>query len=483
MHKRNVVWTPQPKQQLFQQRPEYEALYGGAAGGGKSDALLAEALRQVNIPHYRAIIFRKTYPQLSELIDRSKDIYKPAFPRARYNHTDHFWRFPSGAKVYFGSMQREQDRTNYQGKRYDFVAFDELTHFTWQEYSYLMSRNRPGGPGTRVYIRATTNPGGIGHGWVKDRFITAAPPLTPITGEYTVVTPDGPLKLKRKRIFVPATVFDNQKLLDNDRNYLANLAMMPTAERDALLYGDWNSFSGQVFREWRDDPAHYDDHLCTHVIKPFRIPGFWTRYRGFDFGFSRPFSVGWYAVDPDGRLYRIAEYYGSTGEPNVGVQMQPAEIAVNIRRIEAEEPNLKGCQIYGVADPSIFDESRGMSIAAMMETSPNFISWAPGDNTRIAGKMQYHFRLAFGKDGRPMFYCFNTCKHFIRTIPALVYDAKHVEDIDTSQEDHIYDECRYVMMNNPIAARKNELQPPKEFDPLDLWTDTTIKDKYAFYRQ
>ena len=124
-----------------------------------------------------------------------------------------------------------------------------------------------------------------------------------------------------------------------------------------------------------------------------------------------------------------------------------------------------------------------MSIAAMMETSPNFISWAPGDNTRIAGKMQYHFRLAFGKDGRPMFYCFNTCKHFIRTIPALVYDAKHVEDIDTSQEDHIYDECRYVMMNNPIAARKNELQPPKEFDPLDLWTDTTIKDKYAFYRQ
>ncbi len=479
----NVIWSPQPKQQLFQQRPEYEALYGGAAGGGKSDALLAEALRQVHIPHYRAIIFRKTYPQLSELIDRSKDIYKPAFPKARYNHTDHFWLFPSGSKIYFGSMQRTGDRTNYQGKRYDFVAFDELTHFTWDEYSYLMSRNRPGGPGTRVYIRATTNPGGIGHGWVKDRFITAAPPLTPITGEYTVVTPDGPLTLKRKRIFVPATVFDNQKLLDNDQNYLANLAMLPAAERDALLYGDWNSFNGQVFSEWRDDPAHYDDQLYTHVIKPFRIPRFWPRYRGFDFGYSRPFSVGWYAVDPDGRLYRIAEYYGSTGEPNVGVQMQPAEIAANIKRIEAEEPNLKGCQIYGVADPSIFDESRGMSIAAMMESAPNFISWAPGDNTRIAGKMQYHFRLAFGKDGRPMFYCFNTCKHFIRTIPTLVYDDKHVEDIDTDQEDHIYDECRYVMMNNPIAARKNELQPPKEFDPLDLWTDMDTKDKYAFYRK
>lgn len=476
----NKIWSPQPKQKLFQERPEYEALYGGAAGGGKSDALLAEALRQVHIPHYRAIIFRKTYPQLSELVDRSKDLYKRAFPHARYNHTEHHWTFASGAKIYFGSMQREQDRTNYQGKRYDFVAFDELTHFTWQEYSYLMSRNRPGGPGTRVYIRATTNPGGVGHGWVKDRFITAAPPLTPISDEYEVVTPDGPRKFMRNRIFVPATVYDNKELLNNDPDYLAKLAMMPEAEREALLYGSWDSFEGQVFREWRNDPAHYDDQRWTHVISPFRIPKHWPRYRGFDFGYSKPFSVGWYAVDYDRRLYRIAEYYGCTGTPDRGVEMHPADIAAQIKRIEAEDPNLKGCAIHGVADPSIFDESRGESIAAMMERSPNFVYWAKGDNTRIAGKMQYHYRLAFDEDGLPMFYTFNTCKHFIRTLPALVYDETRVEDVNTKQEDHIYDECRYVLMENPIAPRKNAIKKPREYDPLDLWQEDRT-DKYTFY--
>lgn len=477
---KRVIWSPQPKQRQFQERPEYEALYGGAAGGGKSDALLAEALRQVNIPHYRAIIFRKTYPQLSELVDRSKEMYKAAYPHARYNHTEHFWQFPSGAKIYFGSMQRTQDRTNYQGKRYDFVAFDELTHFTWDEYSYMMSRNRPGGPGTRVYIRATTNPGGRGHGWVKDRFITAAPPLTPIVGDYEIVQPDGTRhQIKRKRIFVPASVFDNQRLLENDPNYLANLAMMPEAERNALLYGSWDSFDGQVFREWTNDPNHYEDREWTHVISPFKIPAHWKRYRGFDFGYAKPFSVGWYAVDTEGRMYRIAEYYGCTDTPNTGIKINPIEIAANIRRIEAEDENLKGHKIIGIADPSIFDESRGESIAAMMARSPNFVYWDGGDNTRIAGKMQYHYRFAFDSDGIPMFYCFDTCKHFIRTIPTLVYDQNHVEDIDTTQEDHIYDECRYVMMENPISPRPNEARKPKEFDPLDR--DAT-QDKYKFYR-
>lgn len=479
---RTAIWKPQPKQFLFQRRPEYEALYGGAAGGGKSDALLAEATRQVHIPHYRAIIFRKTYPELSELIDRSMDIYKPAFQKARYNDSKHFWSFPSGAKIYFGAMQHLKDRKKYQGKRYDFIGFDELTHFTWDEYSYMFSRNRPSKAGTRVYIRATTNPGGVGHGWVKDRFVTAAPPMTPIRGEYSVITPEGEKKMTRNRIFVPATVFDNQKLLENDPNYLANLAMLPEAEKMALLYGSWDSFDGQVFREWKNDPAHYEDRQWTHVIKPFRIPRHWLIYRGFDFGYSKPFSVGWYAVDEDGRIYRIAEYYGCTGEPNHGVEMHPAEIAANIKRIEAEDANLKGHTIYGIADPAIFDESRGESIAAMMERSPNFITWGKGDNTRIAGKMQYHYRFAFDKYGYPMFQVFDTCKHFIRTIPTLVYDQRHIEDIDTTQEDHIYDECRYVLMENPISPRANMVEKAPDFDPLNIWADAHPIDKYAFYR-
>ena len=483
MRMANIVWQPQPKQAAFMARPEYECLYGGAAGGGKSDALLAEALRQVHIPHYRAIIFRKTYPQLSELIDRSRALYGPAFPRARYNQTEHCWTFPSGAKVYFGSMQYTKDRINYQGKRYDFIAFDELTHFTWDEYSYMFSRNRPSGPGTRVYMRASTNPGGIGHGWVKDRFITAAPPLTPVEDNYEVPDPSGRLiKLRRRRIFVPSTVFDNQELLRNDPNYLANLAMLPEAERNALLYGSWDSFDGQVFREWRNDPQHYDDQRWTHVIDPFPIPKHWRIYRGFDFGYAKPFSVGWFAVDEDGRIYHIKEYYGCTGTPNTGIKLNPVEIAAGIRQMEAEDPVLKGKQIVGIADPSIFDESRGESVARMMQRSPNFIYWQGGDNTRLAGKMQFHYRLAFDSEGLPMFQVFSTCKHFIRTIPTLVYDESKVEDINTDQEDHIYDMCRYVMMEHPLSPRMNEDIRKLGNDPLDLLQDSQQADKYRFYR-
>ena len=447
-----IVWRPQPRQAEFMRRPEPEALYGGAAGGGKSDALVIEALRQVHIPHYRGLILRKTYPQLSDLVDKSMAYYKRAFPTAQYNATSHVWVFPSGAKIYFGSMQYTKDRTNYQGKAFDFIGFDELTHFEWEEYSYMMSRNRPTGPGTRVYLRATTNPGGVGHGWVKARFITPAPPGTPIVEQFPVRMPDGTEKvLERARVFIPSSVFDNPALLENDPDYLASLASLPEAEKQALLYGSWDSFSGQVFTEWRNDPGHYQDQRWTHVIVPFAIPRHWKIYRGYDFGFSKPFSVGWYAADEEGRLYRIKELYGCTGRPNEGLRIDPVEQARRIREVEQNDPMLKGRTILGVADPAIFDESRGESIAAMMERGPYFLHWVPGDHTRLAGKMQFHYRLAFDGEGRPMFQVFSTCRHFIRTLPNLVYDESNVEDIDTRQEDHIYDECRYVLMENPIS--------------------------------
>ena len=462
----DTVWKPQKKQIDFLSRSEYEVLYGGAAGGGKSDALLVEALRQVDIPHYTALILRKTVPQLSELIDRSRQIYSMAFPKAVYNSTEHVWKFPSGAKIHFGSMQYVKDRINYQGKRYDFIAFDELTHFTWEEYSYMFSRNRPSGAGTRVYIRATTNPGGVGHGWVKERFITPAPPLTPISDTYSVVTPSGErVEMTRQRVFVPSTVFDNEILLKNNPEYLASLAMLPDAEKKALLYGDWDSFDGQVFTEWRNDPVHYEDMRYTHVVSPFRIPRHWQIYRGFDFGYTRPFSVGWYAADNDGRLFRIREYYGSTGRPNQGVCFEPTRIAEEIRKIEENDPNIKGRSIIGIADPSIFDGSRGRSVAELMEKAGVF--WRPGDNSRISGKMQYHYRFAFDGEGVPMFYVFNTCKNFIRTVPSLCYDTLNVEDIDTSAEDHIYDECRYVLMHIPIKAREHhQVDLKSAYSPL-----------------
>lgn len=475
----NIIWRPQPKQAAFMARPEWEALYGGAAGGGKSDALVCEALRQVHIPHYKALILRKTFPQLGELIDKSLNYYPRAFPAAKYNATAHTWTFPSGARVIFGAMQYTKDRTKYQGQAYDFVAFDELTHFTFEEYSYLFSRCRPNGPGTRCYIRATANPGGVGHGWVKERFITAAPPMSPVWSDVEIVFPDGHQETRRRsRIFVPSSVFDNPALLQNDPDYITNLASMPEAERRALLYGDWDTFSGQVFTEWKNDPSQYASRQHTHVVDPFLIPQDWAVWCALDWGYARPFAVGWYAVDHDRRLYHIREYYGCTGTPNQGVKLEPGEVARRIRQIEAEDPNLRGRTVHRVGDPAIWQSDGTESIGALMERER--VSFERGDHARISGKMQVHHRLAFDADGVPMLYVFSTCKHFIRTVPNLVYDEKDVEDIDTDGEDHIYDALRYVCMKNPIAPPKKPVPKLKAWDPLSTEPEY---DRYEFYRR
>lgn len=460
----NVVWSPQPRQLEFMMRPEDEALYGGAAGGGKSDALVIEATRQVHIPHYKGLILRKTYPQLTELIEKSLRYYSVAFPKARYNASEHTWHFPSGAKVVFGSMQHSKDKLNYQGKAYDFIAFDELTHFTYDEYIYLSSRNRANGPGTRVYIRSTANPGGIGHSWVKERFITAGEPMKTMW-ETVKIEHDGKIeKRHRSRIFVPSSVFDNKILLENDPNYLTRLASMPEAERKALLYGDWDSYSGQFFSEWRNNPDHYIDRQWTHVIDPFEIPSDWVIYRSFDFGYHRPFSVGYYAIDREGVAYRFYEWYGCTETPNEGLRLQPYDLFKEVAKLEREHPWLKGRKINGVADPSIWDASRGESVADV--AAKHGIYFVPGDNHRVAGWQQCHYRLSFDENGYPMFYVFKNCKDFIRTLPALQFDEHRVEDLCTTMEDHQADEFRYFAMYRTIKPRQIELPDLYKQSPL-----------------
>ena len=463
-----IIWKPQPKQIEFMSRPEYEVLYGGAAGGGKSDAIIAEALRQIDNPNYRGIIFRKTFPQCRELIIKSLRLYKAAVPGAKYNASEHFWKFPSGAMIYFGSMPNKDSYLNYQGLSYSYIAFDELTHFTQEEYEYLISRNRADGEGLRVYIRATANPGGIGHGWVKERFITASEPGVPYTVEQEITDNNGNKHtVSRTRVFIPASVFDNKKLLDNDPNYLGNLAMMPEAQRKALLYGDWDSYEGQVFTEWKNDPAGYITRRGTHVIEPFEIPASWRRWRSFDFGYSRPYAVQWWAVDYDGRAYLYRQLYGcNKGQPNTGVRDEPREIARKIKQIEDELE--RGNTIYGVADPAIWDESRGMegTIISMMEREGVYFD--KGRHDRLSGKMQCHYRMAFDDEDRPMMYVFKTCKPFIRTIPNLIYDQNHVEDIDTTLEDHDYDAMRYFFMANPINPPQRKKPQIRSWNPLDL---------------
>lgn len=460
----NIIWRPHPKQVEFMKRGEYEVLYGGAAGGGKSDALVIEALRQVDNPNYRAIIFRKTYPQCRELIIKSLRFYPAVYPDARYNSTEHIWTFPSGAKIYFGSMPNSMSYLNYQGLSYSFIAFDELTHFTQDEYEYLISRNRADGPGLRVYIRATANPGGIGHGWVKERFISPVPPGT--VQKFTVDVPDGrggTVTKTRRRVFIQSSVFDNPALIKNDPNYVINLSSLPQAQKKALLYGDWDSFSGQVFTEWRNDPEGYQTHLGTHVIEPFTIPGGWRRYRSMDWGFSKPYTVQWWAVDYEGRAYLYRELYGAR-ENNVGSFEQPAAVARKVREIE--EQLEKGNDIYGVADPAIWDESHGHAGTIITAFEKEGIFFDKGKNQRLSGKMQVHIRFAFDESNRPRAYVFNTCKDFIRTVPNLVYDEHHVEDVNTAQEDHDYDAMRYFFMLNPLPSEL--LVKPKEklWDPL-----------------
>lgn len=473
---RNVVWEPQPKQRAFMRRTEDEVFFGGAAGGGKSDAIVIEALRQVHVPNYKGLILRKTYKNLTELIEKSQNYYPRAYPGARYNGTEHKWSFPSGAKIYFGNVRGTTYKTDYQGMQYDYIGFDELTHFTFDEYSYICGRNRPSGPGTVCYVRATGNPGGIGHGWVKDRFVTRAEPLTRFTNDLEIDLPDGSKKrLTKSGAFVPSLVFDNAVLLENDPNYLAQLASLPEAERRAMLYGDWNSFSGQVFREFRDLPEHYKDQEWTHVIEPIPIPRHWQIVRSFDWGFHHPFSVGWWAVDEVGRMIRIRELYGCVqGSPNTGVEWPDQKVAQEILRIEREDPNIAGHPIIGVADPAIGLSKDTMGYGAAANMAKEGVYFSKAMNSRIIGKMQLHYRLAFNTHGHPMLQVFKTCVNFIRQIPSLVYSEIDVEDIDTEQEDHIYDETRYAICTHMISAPikpAEELRYSPPDDPLNLIKD------------
>lgn len=473
-----TIWTPTARQNEMFRRGENEGFYGGAAGGGKSDYLVIDALRDVRIPTYKGLILRKTFPQLVEIEEKCFRYYPRVVPGAKYNAGKHVWTFPGGAKIFLGSMQHSKDKYKYQGHEYDFIGIDELTHFTYEEYSYLLSRNRPSGEGTHVRMRATGNPGGIGHGWVKQYFVTAAPPGATKWRKFEVLMPDGTVqKIWLSSVFVPSKVFDNPHLLEKDPLYMAKLANRGEAEKNALLYGSWDSYEGQVFVEWKDDIEHYRDGKWSHVINPFKIPPNWQIIRSFDWGYAKPFSVGWWAVDADGRYFRIRELYGCTGTPNTGVKWSPQQIAERIREIENTDENLKDRFIYGVADPAIFSEEPGHNIAGDMAACG--VYWNKANNSRLSGKMQFHYRFAFDKQGTAMIYIFSTCKEFIRTIPNLVYSEKKVEDVDTETEDHIYDESRYALQEHVIGKRENALPVPVAYDPLDI--SNPSKGEYGFY--
>lgn len=434
----DINLTLTQKQKIFSDATETEVLFGGAAGGGKSFGQTADALiYALKYPGIRQLILRRTFPELTRsIVNTSFELFPQQI--ASYNHAQHIWRFCNGSVIEFGICDMDGDVTKYQSAEYDIIRLDELTHFTSYQYLYLISRLR-GANSFPKQMKSTCNPGGRGHGWVKSRFIDGKEPLTAYgaAGE--------------TKIFIPALVTDNGFLMKSDPDYQKRLKLLPEQEKRALLYGDWNIFSGQVFTEWKQHYSGYDSHIGSHVIKPFAIPHSWRRYRSFDFGYSKPFCVQWWAVDYDGVVYMYRELYGCTGEPDTGVRWTPDRIAEEIVELEKDDG-----QIFGVADPSIFDKSRGESVAEMMERHGVFFE--PADNTRLAGKMQMHYRLAMDDEGKPKMYVFSSCTGFIRTLPSLCYDSHCPEDVDSTLEDHPYDAARYFLMTRPIAPRQPKVR-------------------------
>lgn len=460
-----VDYTPTPKQYAFHASTANEVLYGGAAGGGKTKAIVMDAFsRCTRFPRTNAYVFRRTYRELEDtVIAEAKASIPPEL--AVYNVGRHEMHFTNGSKIYFRHCATLADRFTYQGAEIHWLYFDELTHFEKEIYDYLKTRLRAKASlGITPIVRCSSNPGGIGHGWVKSYFVDAGPYMQPVSHFVSSSALGG----RRKKIttqYIPSLATENPYITDD---YIFELEQKPEALRRALLEGNWDAFEGQVFVEWKDDPEHYRDRRWTHVIEPFPIPASWPRFMSFDHGYSKPFSCGWWAVAPDGTAYRYREWYGCTTQPNTGIKISPRQIAIGIVQREAEESR-ENISVSRVADPAIFDKSRGDSVADQMmpvNGQPG-VYFLQGDNTRLAGKMQFHERLRFDAAGRPKMQIFSTCKDFLRTVPTLPYSETKLEDIDTDAEDHIYDETRYFLMAHPLPAAEQPRRVPKAYDPFD----------------
>lgn len=486
-----VVWAANPGPQFkFLSCAAFEALTGGARGGGKSEALIMDALWGVHIPEYRAIFFRLSYPDLQQLIERTMLRYKKIYPDARWNQTEKSWTFPSGAKILFRFLKNDNDWIHYQGHEYHWMGFEELTQFTETQYINLLPSCRStveAIPGYECRIRATCNPGGRGHNWVKARFvdpwptgdrIIVEPMRDPVTGETKYAT----------RAFFPSTFRDNPQLLKNDPEYVLRLMLLPEADRKAMMDGDWNAFIGSVFRFSNGIHLWSWDDFKKRTGST-RIPKHWRRYRAMDWGFAKPFSIQWFAVDENNVAYLYREWYGvkynAQGKvmEDHGIRMEPEKVAERIKKIEKAagewDDETDRSLVTGIADPACWnrgtgDHEGGPSIVEQMKRQN--VLWTAGKNDRLSGKMAVHDRLSYEMNEEKtrvvippgLVIIGEEAPHTLRTVPALEYDDYDVEDVDTTMEDHAYDSLRYFCMARPyapdkvIAKRKGRLSQEKE---------------------
>ncbi len=440
--------APSPKQRQFLRARAKYVCFGGARGGGKSWAVRVKALKlALRYPGIRIMIMRKTIQELRDNHVRPLlGMLPPAV--AVYNKTENVFTFTNGSIIQMMYCGCENDLDHRQGIEYEIIFLDEATQHEENVFLKLTAclRSTTGYP-RRLYL--TCNPGGVGHGWVRRLFIDRKYRAGENPNDY---------------VFIQSLVTDNHALMRMQPEYKAQLEALPPKLRKAWLEGDWSIFDGQFFEEFRDAPN--PERTYTHVIEPFDPPASWKRLRSYDWGYSKPFSCAWWAVDHEGRLYRLLELYGSTATPNEGIKWTTDEQFRRIAQIEREHPWLAGHRIEGVADPSIWAEAGGVSTAAV--AAKHGVYFSPGDNKRIPGWMQVHYRLRFDENGIPMMYFFSTCKAAIRTLPLLVYDKRTPEDLDSTGEDHAADEIRYMCMLNPITPPTPAPEQAKPYDPLDV---------------
>lgn len=454
-----IDWEVSPQQAEFIESTARHLGYGGARGGGKSWAVRAKASKNcLKYKGYRALILRRTYPELES--NHIQPLLALLEGIAKYNDGKKRFTFKNGSMIQLGYCDSDKDVRRYQGQEYDGIFIDEATQFKeeWIIRIRACNRGKNSFPKQCVY---TMNPGGESHSFFKRLFIERVYKPGEHPEDYH---------------FIKALVTDNRALLDADPDYVKELMALPPKLRKAWLEGDWDIFEGQFFEEFANRPEQAATRQWTHVIpaKGFILPKSWPVYRSFDWGYNKPFSCGWWAVDYNGVIYRIAELYGVkklSGQvmPDEGVRKTPDQVFAEISRMEKEHPLLRGHRIeYGVADPAIWDAQTGKSIA---ETAAAYgIHFVKGDHERVNGWMQCHYRLQFDREGYPRMYVLDSCEDFIRTIPTLVYDQHNPEDLETHGEDHAADEWRYFCMSRPVQPRVEvgEYQPVYGSDPLDM---------------
>lgn len=487
-HNGGPLWEPQPGPQSLAVAAQFvtEVMFGGARGGGKSDYLLGDFLQDVDRgPEWAGIIFRRSYPELEELIKRAKTMYAPY--GVIWKVADKTFVFPSGATLKMRHVDTEDDCEKYQGHQYAWIGWDELTNWpnlnSYKKLKACLRNASPHIPFKR--IRCSANPGGVGHHAVKAYFVDPCPvgmellESTQLVDQYDPATDTfAKLPWTTTRMFIPSKVQDNKILMINDPGYIARLHEIGSPELvRAWLEGDWSVITGAYFPEFS---------IQKHVIAPFAVPRHWVRFRSMDWGSATPFAVYWNAVAseayelPDGRwipqgaLVTYKELYGWNGTPNVGLRWPATRVAQEIKKTDAGD-----VITYSVIDPSAYSNQSGPSHAERM-ASEGGVMFRKADNNRLGGWDMVRDRLCGiegdpDKDygvGQPMWYCFSTCVHIIRTLPALQHDLTDPEDCDTDGEDHGPDALRYGFMSRPW--RRPKPTPPQE--TVKLLQNATMND-------